>query len=279
MRSDRIHRPDLSDAFSQLTGAVLTKKAHHDEQSGHVQRSIAPMHRMMPASLFVREVLVTMARPRALVLKLTIPLVLTIPLLLGHAPILGRDAPHSAVCDDRRCRVGDQHCTRRESGLLARLAVTPRSPGLSMMSWVAGSTLIDAIQLVPALIAIFALAPVTAPAALTLVLTLIGVLFMANVLGSVVSSVGGGAGEVLIDVVVLLAPLLFFGGLFTGAAGRLALDSCAGGSLLLSRLRVHWRSRWCRRLRCKNRGLAACVTAVVSALVIVGLGRIVLRRR
>ena len=44
----------------------------------------------------------------------------------------------------------------------------------------------------------------------------VAVLFMANVLGSVVSSAGGGAGEVLIDVVVLLAPLMFFGGLFTG---------------------------------------------------------------
>ena len=149
-----------------------------------------------------------------------------------------------------------------------------------MMSWVAGSTVIDAIQLVPALIVIFALAPVTAPAALSLVLILIAVLFMANVLGSVVSSAGGGAGEVLIDVVVLLAPLLFFGGLFTGVprdgwrwiAAQVDpfsyLNSAFTGAL-----------GGVADFDARTVVLAACVTAVVSALVIVGLGRIVLRRR
>ena len=44
------------------------------------------LRRAMPGSLFARELLVTASRPRALVLKVAIPLVLTLPLLAGHAP-------------------------------------------------------------------------------------------------------------------------------------------------------------------------------------------------
>ena len=171
----------------------------------------------MPGSLFTRELLVTASRPRALVLKVAIPLVLTVPLLAGHAPTFWAGMLLSVLAAMTGAVGSAISVARaRDSGLLARLAVTPRSPGLSMLSWVGGSTVVDAIQLVPALVVIFLLAPVTAPAALSLVLMAISVLFMANVLGSVVAAAGGGAGEVLIDVVVLLAPLLFFGGLFTG---------------------------------------------------------------
>ncbi len=246
-----------------------------------VQGSIAPWRRVMPASLFVRELLVTVARPRALVLKLAIPLVLTLPLLLGHAPTFWAGmllttltamtgAVGSAISIARA----------RESGLLARLAVTPRSPGRSMLSWVAGSTIIDVIQLVPTLIVLFALAPVTAPGAFALVVILIAVLFMANVLGSVVSSAGGGAGEVLIDVVVLLAPLLFFGGLFTGVpragwrwiAAQVDpftyLDSAFTGAL-----------GGVAAFDARTAIVAACLTMITSATIIVTLGRIVLRRR
>ena len=232
---------------------LSTPPHHHDEQFRCSGSGFdAPWRRVMPASLFVRELLVTVARPRALVLKLAIPLVLTLPLLLGHAPTFWAGmllttltamtgAVGSAISIARA----------RESGLLARLAVTPRSPGRSMLSWVAGSTIIDVIQLVPTLIVLFALAPVTAPGAFALVVILIAVLFMANVLGSVVSSAGGGAGEVLIDVVVLLAPLLFFGGLFTGVPrSRLALDRGTGGSIHLPGFGVHRRAGRRRCLRC-----------------------------
>jgi hypothetical protein len=41
-------------------------------------------------------------------------------------------------------------------------------------------------------------------------------LLTGSLLGCLVACLAGGVGEVLLDVCVLLAPLLFFGGLFTG---------------------------------------------------------------
>jgi ABC-2 type transport system permease protein len=168
----------------------------------------------------------------------------------------------------------------RESGLLGRLAITPRSPGGSMLRWVAASSVVDAVQLTPVLLIIFVLAPVTAPAAFSLVLMELALLFLANVLGSVVAAAGGGAGEVLIDVLVLLAPLMFFGGLFTGVprdgwrwiAAQVDpfsyLDSAfiraLGGVAAFDERSVI---------------VAAAATTIAGVLLMLGLGRVVLRRR
>ncbi len=175
------------------------------------------LRRVMPGSLFARELLVTASRPRALALKVAIPLVLTLPLLAGHAPTFWAGMLLTALTAITGTVGAAMSVARaRESGLLTRLAITPRSPGGAMLRWVAASSLVDAIQLTPVLLAVFVLAPVTAPAAFSLVLIDVAVLFVANMLGSVVAAASGGAGEVLIDVLVLLAPLMFFGGLFTG---------------------------------------------------------------
>jgi len=237
--------------------------------------------RVMPAGLFSRELLVTASRPRALVLKVAIPLVLTLPLLAGHAPTFWA-AMLLTVLSAVTGTVGSAMsiARARESGLLVRLAITPRSPGGSMLSWTIASTAVDAAQLTPVLMSIFVLAPVTAPAALSLVLIEAAVLFLANVLGSLVAAASGGTGEVLIDVLVLLAPLMFFGGLFTGLpregwrwiVGQLDpfsyLDSAfiraLGGAAAFGERRVM---------------LAAALTAAAGALAVLALGRLVLRRR
>lgn len=237
--------------------------------------------RVMPGSLLARELLTTAARPRALVLKVAIPLVLTVPLLAGHAPTFWA-AMLLTVLTAMTGAVGSaiSVARARESGLLGRLAVTPRSAGLSMLSWVAGSTIVDAIQLVPVLVVIFLLAPIGALAALSLVLIEIAVLFMANVLGSVVAAAGGGAGEVLIDSVVLLAPLLFFGGLFTGIP-RDGWRWVAAQVDPFSYLNSAFISGLGGVAAFDGRSvvLAASLTGAVSGFVIIGLGRIVLRRR
>lgn len=246
-----------------------------------LRRPIGIQRTVMPGSLFARELLVTVSRPRSLLLKVAIPLVLTVPLLAGHAPTFWA-AMLLTVLAAMTGAVGSAIAVARarESGLLTRLAVTPRSPSRSMLSWVAGATLVDALQLSPTLLAIFLLAPVTAPAALALVLIEGTVLFMANVMGSVVSAAGGGAGEVLIDVAVLLAPLLFLGGLFTGVprdgwrwvAAQVDPFSYLDSAFIRALGGAGAFSDW-------NVLAAAGVTAAVSVIAILALGSVVLRRR
>jgi len=167
--------------------------------------------------MLMRELLVSASRPRALLLKTLIPLVLTLPLLLGHAPVFWA-AMLLTVLAAMTGAVGSAVtiARARESGLLTRLALTPRPAWRTAGSWVAGAVAVDSLQLAPSIVALLVLAPVSPMAAVAIVLSVIATLVVANVLGCVVSVLGGGPGEVLLDVVVVLAPLLFLGGLFTG---------------------------------------------------------------
>jgi hypothetical protein len=186
--------------------------------SVHVATSSLPLvRRVMPRGMFVREVLVNLSRPRALAIKVAMPLVLTIPLVAGHAPTFWA-AMLLTVLAAMIGTVGAAVTVSRarDSGLLTRVALTPRPAWRTVAEWVLGSALIDMLQLTPSLIAIFLLAPVTVVSAVVILASIASVLLLANVLGSVISSIGGGPGEVLLDVMVVLAPLLFLGGLFTG---------------------------------------------------------------
>src|SRR5438270_3711299 len=100
--------------------------------------------RLMPSTLLQRELMVSAARPRALLLKTLVPLVLVLPLLLGHAPTVWAamlftvllamvGAVGSAVTIARA----------RESGLLMRLALIPRPASRAVISWVGGAVVID----------------------------------------------------------------------------------------------------------------------------------------
>ncbi len=173
--------------------------------------------RPMPGGMFLREVLVAATRPRALVLKMAFPLLLTIPLVTAHAPTFWAgmlltvlSAMVGAV------GAGMTAARARDSGLLSRLTLTPTAPWRVISAWVGSSAVVDFVQLLPALLVVLILAPTTPASGVTLLIAVGAVLIVANSLGFAISALGGGPGEVLLDTVVLLSPLLFLGGLFTG---------------------------------------------------------------
>jgi ABC-2 type transport system permease protein len=173
--------------------------------------------RVMPRGMMTRELLVTAARPRSLVIKVVTPLILTVPLITGHAPTFW-SAMLLTVLVAMIGTVGTavSIARARDSGLLTRLRLVPRAPHRVLVGWAAGSAIVDFLQLVPALAVIIVLSPVTLVAGVALVCSVAAVLMVANAIGCAVSAIGGGPGEVLLDVMVILAPLLFLGGLFTG---------------------------------------------------------------
>lgn len=177
--------------------------------------------RLQPGGMLSRELLVTAARPRALVIKLVMPLVLTLPLLLGHAPVFWA-ATLLTVLVAMTGAVGSAVtlARAREAGLLGRLALVPRPPARTLGAWVAAAVTVDAVQLLPALITISVLGRGGAGDAALLLAAAVGVLVTTNVLGCLVALLAGGPGEVLLDVAVLLAPLLFLAGLFSGVPAQ-----------------------------------------------------------
>jgi ABC-2 type transport system permease protein len=239
------------------------------------------MRRAMPSGMLARELLTTVARPRALVIKTVVPLALALPLLLARAPtfwtamlltvlVAMTGAVGSAVTIARS----------RDSGFLGRLALTPRTPARVVVAWVAGAVTVDALQLAPAAVCVLALAPVTPTAALALVCIALATLCVANALGCVASVLAGGPGEVLLDVVVLLAPVLFLAGLFSdvpasgwrSVAAQVDPFAYAHAAFIAALGGVP-------RFGEREIVLAAAASAAASLLVLAALARPLLRRR
>lgn len=179
--------------------------------------SALSLRRPMPGGMFLRELLAAATRPRALVLKMAFPLVLTLPLVIAHAPTFWAGMLLTVLCAMvGAVGAGMTAARAREARLLTRLTLTPRAPWRVLCAWVGAGALVDFAQLLPALVVLVVLSPTTAVSGVTLLIAVAAVLVVANSLGFAVSALGGGPGEVLLDTVVLLAPLLFLGGLFTG---------------------------------------------------------------
>ncbi len=177
------------------------------------------LHRLLPSSMWSREWLLTLARPRSVVVKLAMPLVLGVPLVTGRAPTFWAGMLLTVlVAMVGAVGSGVALARARQGGLLARLAVVPRSPARVVGGWVFAAAAVDTVQMLPVAVVVLA-ASVAAPdaaAALALLLCIPAVVLATNALGCALSLLADGPGEVLLDVVVVLAPLLFLGGLFTG---------------------------------------------------------------
>jgi ABC-type multidrug transport system permease subunit len=173
--------------------------------------------RLMPRSIAARELAVVLSRPRALAIKAGLPLALAIVLVAGRAPTFWAGmlltvlvamvgAVGTAVSVSRA----------REAGFLTRLAATPGSRPRLLAGWVLAAAAVDVVQLAPVAIA----AALTGGGGVTefvvLLMVLAATLVVTNTLGCLVTLAAASAAEVLLDVVVILAPLLYLGGLFTG---------------------------------------------------------------
>jgi len=189
----------------------------------HRGRPVADVRlaRGRPGGMLSRELLVTAARPRALLIKLAMPLVLALPLMLGHAPVFWA-ATLLTVLVAMTGAVGSAVtlARAREGGLLGRLALVPRPPARTVGAWLAAAVTVDTLQVLPALVAVIVIGRGGGTDAVLLLAAAVGILITTNVLGCLVSLLAAGPGEVLLDVAVLLAPLLFAAGLFTGVPAR-----------------------------------------------------------
>lgn len=179
---------------------------------------VAPRRaRLMPRSLATRELAVVLSRPRALAIKAGLPLALAIVLVAGHAPTFWAGmlltvlvamvgAVGTAVSVSRA----------REAGFLTRLAATPGSRARLLTGWVFSAAAVDTVQLLPVAIAALATGGGGTTELAVLLTALAATLVVTNVLGCAITLAAASAAEVLLDVVVVLAPLLYLGGLFTG---------------------------------------------------------------
>ncbi|HZS13018.1 MAG TPA: ABC transporter permease [Candidatus Dormibacteraeota bacterium] len=272
----------------QLEAAATTRPAVGSQPSGRRTRTHTPavagaqtarFHRILPATLWTREWLLTLGRPRSAAIKVAMPLVLSVPLVSGGAPTFWAGMLLTVlVAMVGAVGSGVALARARSGGLLARLAVVPRAPSRLAGEWVLAATAVDTVQMLPVAAVVVASHP-SASAALALLACIPAVLLFTNALGCALSLLADGPGEVLLDVMVVLAPLLFLGGLFTGVpregwrwvAARLdpfaylhaAFTGALGGVASFSAAEVL---------------VAAAVTASISLAALAAVGRALLAR-
>jgi ABC-type multidrug transport system permease subunit len=173
--------------------------------------------RRLPRSIAGRELAIVLSRPRALAIKAGLPLLLALALVGGHAPTFWAGMLLTALV----AMVGAVGTAvtvsrARETGFLTRLAATPGSRPRLVVGWVTAAAAVDVVQLFAVAVAATLSGAATVSSFGALLVTLAGALVVTNVLGCVITLAAANAAEVLLDVVVVLAPLLYLGGLFTG---------------------------------------------------------------
>lgn len=179
--------------------------------------SVLRRPRLMPRTAAGRELAVVVSRPRALVIKAGLPLVLAVILVAGNAPTFWA-AMLLTVLVAMVGAVGTAVTVSRarEAGFLTRLAATPGSRPRLVGGWVLAAAAVDVLQLLPVVLAVWVTGGGGVGSLPALVVCLAGAIVVTNVLGCLVTLAAANAAEVLLDVVVVLAPLLYLGGLFTG---------------------------------------------------------------
>jgi hypothetical protein len=177
----------------------------------------APLHRHLPSGTWGREWLSTLGRPRALAMRVLVPLLLTLPLVIGGAPTFWAGMLLTVlVAMTGAVGSGITLARARSGGLLARLALVPRPAHRVLGGWVCAAAGVDFMQLLPSVIVVVAARAPTPLDTAALFVSVAAALLVTNTLGCAVAVIAGGTGEVLLDVGIVLAPLLFLGGLFTG---------------------------------------------------------------
>lgn len=171
---------------------------------------------MLAGTIWQRELVEFAQRRRALVIKLTFPLLVAAPLLLSGAP-----ATYAALALTMLVTIvgalgaGAVLSRERQNGLTLRYRTLPVTPGHLLIERLAANAGIDLLQLVPVLVLVAVTHPSAAAWWPALLVSVAAVLLIGNLLGAVASTLSDSPGEVMLYVVIPLLPLLFLSGAFT----------------------------------------------------------------
>ncbi|MFZ0168330.1 MAG: ABC transporter permease [Candidatus Dormiibacterota bacterium] len=181
------------------------------------QPTLAATVSRRPVRLWQLELRGTLARRRALAIKLAFPLVLVIPLVAaGAPPFFAGMLLTVLIAMVGTVGTGVAVTRSRGTGWLDRLAVLPLPAWRVGLEIFFASWLVDALQ-GTLVLAVVAVAERPDPATLlTTWLMALAALAFSGALGLAIAALTDHAGEAMLYLTVVLAPLLFLSGLFTG---------------------------------------------------------------
>ncbi|MHB8393191.1 MAG: ABC transporter permease [Candidatus Dormibacteria bacterium] len=193
------------------------------------QPGVGTLGKSMPAvsascptrSLWQLELLATLSRRRALLIKMGFPLLLVIPLAATGAPqFFAGMLLTILIAMVGTVGTGVSVTRSRGAGWLDRLAVLPLPAWrISLEIFIAG-WLVDCVQ-ATVIFAVLEVAQRPDPIViLSTWLLALATLAFSGAIGLGVATLTDNAGEAMLFLAVILAPLLFLSGLFTGVPGE-----------------------------------------------------------
>src|SRR5215216_2483700 len=169
----------------------------------------------LPDAYWKKDVALFFSRKFALILKMLYPIAIIVPVAASGMPakyaaaVIGIVAVMAGTFG-----AGESLTIDLNDGILVRVALTPLSPYRIVFEVLAVNAVLDLVQLLPALLIVYLLHPVSLLWALATTLAVFATLVTANCIGIFIANFTSSPADVLLYATAILFPLIYVSGFF-----------------------------------------------------------------
>jgi ABC-2 type transport system permease protein len=168
-----------------------------------------------PDTYWKKDVTLFLSKRFALVIKMLYPLAIIVPVAASGIPARYAAAVVGIVAIMAGTfGAGESLTSDLNDGILARLALTPLSPYRIVFEILAVNAVLDLLQLLPALLIVYVLHPVSLVWACAAIFAVFATLVAANCIGVFIANFTSSPADVLLYATAVLFPLIYVSGFF-----------------------------------------------------------------
>ena len=168
-----------------------------------------------PDAYWKKDVVLFLSRRFALLIKMIYPLAIIAPVAASDIPARYAAAVVGIVAIMAGTfGAGESLTSDLNDGILARVALTPLSPYRIVFEVLAVNAVLDLLQLLPALLVVYVLHPVSLVWVLAATFAVFATLVAANCIGVFISNFTSSPADVLLYATAILFPLIYLSGFF-----------------------------------------------------------------
>ena len=168
-----------------------------------------------PDAYWKKDVSLFLSRRFALLIKMLYPVAIIVPVAASDIPARYAAAVVGIVAIMAGTfGAGESLTSDLNDGILARLALTPLSPYRVVFEILAVNAALDFVQLLPALLVVYLLHPVSLVWVLAATFAVFATLVAANCIGVFIANFTSSPADVLLYATAILFPLIYVSGFF-----------------------------------------------------------------
>ena len=168
-----------------------------------------------PDTYWKKDVSLFLSRRFALLIKMLYPVAIIVPVAASDIPARYAAAVVGIVAIMAGTfGAGESLTSDLNDGILARLALTPLSPYRVVFEILAVNAALDFVQLLPALLVVYLLHPVSLVWVLAATFAVFATLVAANCIGVFIANFTSSPADVLLYATAILFPLIYVSGFF-----------------------------------------------------------------